>query len=120
MSAARIGLISGSGRLPILFAVAARAEGHAVHAAAHLGETDPHLVTQVDSLTWVKVGQVGAILRAFKAHGVEQAVMAGAIGRVRSLTQARPDAGMLQQPVPPQRARATPMSTPIDPRASSR
>jgi DUF1009 family protein len=91
-----LGLIAGSGRLPLLFASAARAEGHTVHAAAHLGETDPAIATQVDSLLWIKVGQVDAIIEAFRAHGVKSAVMAGGIGRVRSLTQARPDGGMLR------------------------
>ena len=96
MSLGPLGLIAGSGRLPMLFASSARASGYAVHAAGHLGETDPTLATQVDSLVWIKVGQVDAILEAFKAHGVERAVMAGAISRVRSLTHARPDSGMLK------------------------
>ena len=41
MSKPPLGLIAGSGRLPMLFASAARAGGHPVHAAGHLGETDP-------------------------------------------------------------------------------
>jgi DUF1009 family protein len=96
VSSEALGLIAGSGKLPMLFANAARAGGHAVHAAAHTGETDPTLVTQVDSLIWIRVGQIDAIIDHFKAHGVERAVMAGGIGRVRSLTHARPDAGMLK------------------------
>jgi DUF1009 family protein len=91
-----LGLIAGSGRLPMLFASAARAAGHRVHAAAHLGETDPALLTEVDSLIWIRVGQVDAIIADFKAWGVDRAVMVGGIGRVRSLTHARPDTGMLK------------------------
>jgi DUF1009 family protein len=91
-----LGLIAGSGRFPLLFAQAARAQGHPVHAVAHEDETDPALEALVDSLEWVKVGQANAILAALKKHGVSKAVLAGGIGRVRSLTKARPDLGMLQ------------------------
>ncbi|MEW6432725.1 MAG: UDP-2,3-diacylglucosamine diphosphatase LpxI [Myxococcota bacterium] len=93
----RIGLIAGNGRLPVLFAEAAKARGLAVHAVAMEGEADElDLTPCVTTLDWVKVGQAGHILDAFKRHGVTKAVMAGGIGRVRSLTQARPDLGALQ------------------------
>jgi len=91
-----IGLIAGSGRLPHLFAAAARERGLTVHAVAHRGETDDSLAAAVASLTWVRVAQVKAIVDAFKARGIERAVMAGGIGRVRAITQARPDSGMVQ------------------------
>lgn len=91
-----IGLIAGSGRLPSLFAEAARAQGLEVHAVGMEDEADPQLEGQVASLTWVKVGQVGAIARALKARGVKQAVMAGGVGRIRSITQARLDFGALK------------------------
>ncbi len=88
-----IGLIAGNGRLPALFAQAARAEGLHVHAVAHQGETDPSLAALVDSVSWVKVGQAEHIVRALRARGVEQAVMAGGISRVRSFSNVWPDAG---------------------------
>jgi DUF1009 family protein len=93
--AQRIGLFAGNGRLPELFAAAARAQGLEVHAVAFEGEVDPRFEHQVASLTWVKVGQMNAIVAAFRAHQVTQAVMAGGIGRVRALS-ARPDLGALQ------------------------
>ncbi len=91
-----IGLIAGNGRLPFLFAEAAKAQGLVVHAVAFEGEADPSLAREVASLTWVKVGQANATARALTSRGVTRAVMAGGIGRVRSLTQARPDLGMLK------------------------
>lgn len=91
-----IGLLAGNGRLPFLFAEAARAQGLEVHAVAFEGEADDALARHVSSLTWVKVGQANAVVRAFSAKGVTKAVMAGGIGRVRSLSQARPDLGMLR------------------------
>ena len=91
-----IGLIAGNGRLPFLFADAAKAQGLAVHAVAFEGEADDALSQHVTSLSWVKVGQADGIVRALTARGVNKAVMAGGIGRIRSLTQARPDLGMLK------------------------
>lgn len=91
-----VGLIAGNGRLPFLFAQAARRQGLRVVAVAHREETDPALRGEVDDLTWVRVGQVGRILRALRAAGVERAVMAGGIGRVRALTAARPDLGAVR------------------------
>jgi DUF1009 family protein len=92
-----IGLIAGNGRLPVLFAQAARDKGLAVHAVAFEGEADrAELEPLVATLDFVKVGQAGGIVSAFRRRGVTKAVMAGGIGRIKSLTQARPDLGMLQ------------------------
>jgi len=96
LAAERIGLVAGSGRLPLLVAEAARARGLAVVAVAHRGETDPALESRVASLTWVRVGQVDRILRALRAGGVERAVMAGGLGKVHALSNARPDLGAIR------------------------
>jgi UDP-2,3-diacylglucosamine hydrolase len=92
----RIGLIAGSGRLPAMFAAAAKERNVAVVAVGHRGETDPALEALVESLTWVRVGQVNKILSAFRAGGVSRAAMAGGIGKVRAITDARPDLGALK------------------------
>ncbi|WNG35922.1 LpxI family protein [Archangium minus] len=91
-----IGLIAGNGLLPFLFASAAREQGLRVVAVAHRNEADPALETEVAELTWVRLGQVDRIVRAFKKAGVKRAAMAGGIGRVRALTDARPDLGALR------------------------
>lgn len=92
----RIGLIAGNGRLPFLFARAARERGLEVVAVAHRGEADAALATEVASCTWVRLGQVDRMLRAFRAGGVTRAAMAGGIGRVRAFTEFRPDLGALR------------------------
>jgi UDP-2,3-diacylglucosamine hydrolase len=86
-----IGLIAGKGQFPLLFAQAARQEGVAVIAVAHRGETDPALAALVTELHWIHVGQLGKIIRIFKAAGVRQAVMAGGISRGRLFREFRPD-----------------------------
>jgi DUF1009 family protein len=86
-----IGLIAGNGRFPLIFAREARARGYRISAVAHRGETDEAIEKEVDDVAWVKVGQLGKLIRSLKNAGVERAVMAGGIDKVRSLTQLRPD-----------------------------
>jgi len=78
-----IGLIAGSGRLPLLFAQKANRE---VVAVAHEGETDPSL----KAAAWVKLGQLGRIVETLKAAGVSEAVLCGGI-RKPKLFDVRPD-----------------------------
>ncbi|RKH18632.1 LpxI family protein [Corallococcus sp. CA047B] len=92
----RIGLIAGNGQLPFLFARAARARGLDVVVAAHRGETDPALEAEVGHFSWVRVGQVDRIQKVFRQAGVTQAAMAGGIGRVKALSDARPDLGAVR------------------------
>lgn len=94
--AERLGLIAGNGAFPLLFARAARAQGFEVHAVGFVGEADPRLEAEVSSLSWVKVGQVHGMARALVSRGVTKAVMAGGIGRVRSIMSVRPDLGALR------------------------
>lgn len=86
-----IGLIAGNGAFPLLFARTARQEGLGVVAVAHEGETAAELATEVDSITWVKVGQLDTIIRTFQAHGVRRAVMAGGIRKAALMAQFAPD-----------------------------
>ncbi len=87
----RIGLIAGSGRFPIIFAENARRLGYAVSAVAHVGETTSELEQSVESITWVKIGQLNKIIHAFKKEQVQQAVMLGGIKKIHAFTTLRPD-----------------------------
>ena len=86
MTAAPIGLIAGSGRLPVLFAEAAGRAGRSVVTVAHEGETDP----SVTAAAWVKVGQLGRIVEVLRRAGVTEAVLVGGI-RKPKLFDLRPD-----------------------------
>ena len=87
----RIGLIAGNGRFPLLFADAARRAGIEVVAVAHQHETADEIANLVSELTWVRVGELGKIIRTFKQAGVRRAVMAGGIRKPRQLSDFRPD-----------------------------
>jgi DUF1009 family protein len=87
----RVGLIAGNGRFPLIFARTARTEGVEVVAVAHEGETLPELNELVDSITWVKVGQLGRIISTFRQAAIEHAVMAGGIRKAALLEHFAPD-----------------------------
>jgi DUF1009 family protein len=74
-----VGLIAGNRRLPFLWAERARAAGHAVAAVGFSEETDPRLAAKVDAFQLVSLGELGKLIKFFKAHGVRRAVMQGQI-----------------------------------------
>jgi DUF1009 family protein len=86
-----IGLIAGNGSFPVLFARTARNEGVQVVAVAHRGETEREIENWVDSVIWVKVGQLDTIIRTLQAHGVRRAVMAGGIRKGSFMENFAPD-----------------------------
>lgn len=86
-----LGIIAGSRTLPLLIADEARGAGvRKIIAIAFEGETDPQLAAKVDSITWLRVGQLNKMVTAFQAQGVRQCVMAGQIAP-RNLFEVRPD-----------------------------
>lgn len=87
----RIGLIAGNGIFPIEFAKAARRKGLSVVAVAHEGETMPELAGVVDAIFWIKVGQLGRLIKIFKDQGVKDVLMAGGIKKTRLFSGAMPD-----------------------------
>ena len=86
-----IGLIAGGGQFPLLFAEAARARGRRVVAVAHVNETLPELEQQADVTCWVKLGQLGRIIKYFRQEGVNETVFAGTITKTRIFHDVLPD-----------------------------
>ncbi|MFZ0450444.1 MAG: UDP-2,3-diacylglucosamine diphosphatase LpxI [Desulfatiglandaceae bacterium] len=86
-----LGIIAGSGQFPLLVARSARKSGLQVVAVAHRGETDPALEAEVDSITWVRLGQLGQLIKTLKKHDVCSAVMAGGIRKLKMFENVMPD-----------------------------
>jgi len=86
-----LGLIAGGGAFPLKVAEAARRMGYAVHCVAHHGETDPGVAEFVDGITWIRLGQLGKLIKALKKGGATRAVMAGTITKKRMFEDIRPD-----------------------------
>ena len=86
-----LGLIAGNGQYPFIMADGARRAGVSrVIAAAFHGETLPELASEVDAIEWMRVGQLGKMIKFFKAQSVTQAVMVGQIAP-KNLYQLIPD-----------------------------
>ncbi|AKU91458.1 LpxI family protein [Vulgatibacter incomptus] len=86
-----LGIIAGSGIFPLRVAESARRSGLRVVAVALDGETDPSIERHCDDVTWVKVGQLGKMVKAFHTRGVGRAAMAGGVKKARLFDGLRPD-----------------------------
>ncbi len=86
-----IGIIAGNGVYPRLLADSARKCGiNKIVAAAFTGETDPAFEQHVDVVEWMRVGQLGRLLKFFRTQDIHHAVMAGQIAP-KNLFDLRPD-----------------------------
>ncbi|MBW1667486.1 MAG: UDP-2,3-diacylglucosamine diphosphatase LpxI [Deltaproteobacteria bacterium] len=86
-----LGLIAGGGKFPLMVAEAAITQGFHVVAVAHRDETDPALSDKVDEIIWIKLGQLGHLIKGLKKHSVGKAVMAGSITKKKMFENVRPD-----------------------------
>ncbi len=87
----KLGIIAGNGIYPRLLAESARANGvRQIVAAAFQNETDPALGEKVDTLDWMRVGQLSRLVKFFRDQEVHHAIMAGQIAP-KNLFDFRPD-----------------------------
>jgi DUF1009 family protein len=80
--AAKVGLIAGWGRYPLVVAQTLRAQGAQVYCLGIRGHVDPAIRQSCDDFEWVGLGKVGQVIRFFRRHGVTQATMAGKVHKV--------------------------------------
>jgi len=92
----KYGLIAGNGRFPFLVVEGARKAGAQISVAALREETDPEIERVADRVQWLGIGQLGKMIRFFKAEGVKRAIMAGQVKHVQIFSRAIPDARMLK------------------------
>ena len=87
-----IGIIAGNGVYPETFIAAARRQAPVVRlvVAAFDNETQPELGGQVEAIEWLRVGQLGKLLKFFRKEGATEAVMVGQIAP-KNLFDLRPD-----------------------------
>jgi len=86
-----IGVIAGGGPFPMLVAEAAKKGGMRVIVVAHLDETDSDISKKADDTVWIKLGQLGQLIKALKRRGVTEVLMAGTITKKRMFENIRPD-----------------------------
>ncbi len=86
-----VGIIAGGGRLPFVAAAEARAQGRRVVAVAIRGETDPALGDAVDAIHWVRLGQLGAVVKHLRREGATEALLLGKVAITHLFSAIRPD-----------------------------
>ena len=91
MVTSRIGIIAGGGQFPLLFARAAKAHGREVVVVGHTGETWPELEKEADCFQWVKLGQLGKLIKFFKKNDVCETAFLGTITKTRIFKDVLPD-----------------------------
>src|SRR5215212_2193702 len=92
----QFGLIAGNGKFPFLVIEGARRAGVELAVAAIREETDPAIERAAERVVWVRLGQLGKMIRFFKREGVRQAMMAGQVKHVQIFSGALPDVRMLK------------------------
>lgn len=86
-----LGIIAGNGVYPRVLAHAARKGGvKKLVVAAFTDETDREIEKKADVVEWLRVGQLGRLLKFFREHQVHRAIMAGQIAP-KNLFDLRPD-----------------------------
>ena len=75
----------------MMVADAARENGLRIVAVAHRDDTDPDLADHVDAIDWIRLGQLGRLIKIFKKNHVQKVVMAGTITKRRMFSDIRPD-----------------------------
>jgi len=87
----KIGLIAGYGSFPLEMCAEFNRLGYEVHVTAVREETSPEIESLAASVTWLHVGQVGAMIKAFKKAGVSEIVMAGKVRKLHLFRNFKPD-----------------------------
>lgn len=91
MAQNRIGIIAGGGQFPLLFIEAARKAGRSIYVVAHRSETDELVARAADETCWVKLGQLGKIIKFFKQNQVQETVFLGTITKTQIFRDVMPD-----------------------------
>jgi len=88
----RLGLIAGSGRLPLLALDAARSRGYDVLVAAIKEETFPEIEKHGASVVlWTSLGEFSKVIGTFQREGVREAVIVGQVKHRQIFSSIRPD-----------------------------
>src|SRR5262245_61333104 len=95
-SSSKYGLIAGNGKFPFLVLEAARSQGIEMVVAAIKEETFPEIEKHAATVHWMSLGQLGKLIKTFKAEGVDRAIMAGQVKHKQIFSSIIPDLKMIQ------------------------
>ncbi len=94
----RVGIIAGSGDLPLHVAEEAVGRGYQVVAIAFPGFTDPAVEEHASEVFWLRLGQLKKAIAALKSHSINRVIMAGKIEKSNLMNpwNLRPDVRALK------------------------
>lgn len=75
----QIGIIAGTGELPVIIAKDARERGYRVITVALENLASPEMDNVSDEIRWVNPGKFGELIDTLKKHRVKEAIMAGKV-----------------------------------------
>jgi len=87
----KIGLVAGYGAFPLELALTLKNAGFIVHAIALKEETSPDIEALADTVDWLHVGQVGALIKVMQGHAVTELIFAGKVQKLHLFRNFRPD-----------------------------
>lgn len=90
-AAEKIGVIAGGGQFPGLFIEAARRSGRASVVIGFRNETAEEVEAAADEFCWVKLGQLGRVIKFFQSRNVREVVFLGTITKTRIFRDIIPD-----------------------------
>lgn len=86
-----IGLIAGSGSLPLILSESIRKDGHRVVTIAFKGLSPEDLSRTSDTTYWINLGELSRLIEALKSEGIKKAIMAGKVPKTLMFTDIKPD-----------------------------
>ena len=92
----KIGLIAGNGQFPFLVLNSAREQNVDVVVAAIKEETSPEIESAGYPVHWLRIGELGKLIRVFRKAGISKAIMAGQIKHAQIFGSGIPDLAMLK------------------------
>ena len=78
---AKIGIVGGSGKLPIIFSDVAREKGDKVVGIGLKGVTDPELESHVDKFIWIDLGAVQKTIFSVVAERISKIALLGKLNK---------------------------------------
>jgi DUF1009 family protein len=96
MLSEKIGLIAGNGRFPFLVLDSAREQNVDIVVAAIKEEAAPEIESAGYPVHWLRLGELGKLIRVFRKAGVSEAIMAGQVKHVQIFGSGIPDFTMIK------------------------
>lgn len=92
----KIGVIAGNGQFPFLVLDSAREQNVDAVVAAIKEEASPEIETAGFPVHWLRLGELGKLIRIFRKAGVGKAIMAGQVRHVQIFGSGIPDMTMIK------------------------